>query len=319
MAKILVTGAAGFIGSNLVEKLLDLNNEVVGIDNFDSFYSRLIKQENLQVALENPSFSFHEFDLGEVGRMEAITEPIDIVVHLAGKAGVRPSIDDPNGYIKANISATNNILEWMHKRNMKKLVFASSSSVYGNNKKVPFEETDAVDNPISPYAFTKKACELLNHVYHSLYKIDIINLRFFTVYGPRQRPDLAIHKFVKLIDNNIPITVFGDGSTARDYTYVEDTVSGILNSIEFISRNTEIFEVINLGNSTPVKLLDLINHLYTIMGKEPQIEHLPMQPGDVDITYASIEQASKLINYNPQTPIETGLRKFLDWYRNHKQ
>ncbi|WP_066834355.1 NAD-dependent epimerase/dehydratase family protein [Rufibacter ruber] len=319
MAKILVTGAAGFIGSNLVERLLDLKNVVIGVDNFDPFYSRDIKQQNLQGLLRHPGFSFYEFDLGEAGNIETITEPIDIVVHLAGKAGVRPSIDDPNGYIKANITATNNILEWMQKRNIKKLVFASSSSVYGNNKKVPFEETDLVDNPISPYAFTKKACELLNHVYHSLYKMDIINLRFFTVYGPRQRPDLAIHKFVKMIDNNIPLTVYGDGSTARDYTFVEDTVSGIISSIEFVSRNINVFEVVNLGNSTPVKLLDLINHIYTIMDKEPQIEYLPMQPGDVDITYASIDKATKLINYNPQTPIEAGLKKFVEWYRSHKK
>ena len=226
MAKIIVTGCAGFIGSHLCEKLLVLGHSVVGIDNFDPFYARSVKEVNLNSFIGHPDFEFLEFDLADPGRLNRELEhkQTDAIVHLAGKAGVRPSIEAPGDYTRANIVATQNILELMKNKGIKKLAFASSSSVYGNAEKIPFHETQDVSHPISPYAFTKKACELINYTYHALHGLDVINMRFFTVFGPRQRPDLAIHKFTRLILTGGEIPVFGDGSTSRDYTYYEDTV-----------------------------------------------------------------------------------------------
>lgn len=313
MKTILLTGCAGFIGSHLAELLLENKYSVVGIDNFDDFYAKEIKLNNLNKAQKQPNFSFFEIDFTDFDSLKKLP-PFDMVVHLGAKAGVRPSIDNPTAYIKTNITGAHNILELMKIRNVKKLIFASSSSVYGNNKKIPFSETDNVDHPISTYAFTKKSCELMNHAYHHLYHFDIINFRFFTVYGERQRPDLAIHKFVKMAINYQPITIYGDGSTYRDYTYVLDIVDGILKGINLLKDNQGIFETINLGNNTPIKLSDMVDTIYKTLAIEPNINYLPMQMGDVERTYADISKATRLLGYNPNTTFEVGIKNFVDWY-----
>ncbi|MBS1512380.1 MAG: NAD-dependent epimerase/dehydratase family protein [Bacteroidetes bacterium] len=315
MDTIVVTGCAGFIGSHVCELLLAKGYKVIGVDNFDPFYNRSVKENNLKNFLAHPGFSFYEADL--CNGMEFIKEnDIHAVIHLAAKAGVRPSLEDPEGYIRANITGTQKVHEFMLKKGIKKLVFASSSSVYGNNKKIPFSETDNVDNPISPYAFTKKAGELMNYTFHHLYDKDVVNLRFFTVYGPRQRPDLAIHKFVNKIDKNEPITLFGDGSTSRDYTYVEDTVDGILKALQYCINNPGVYTTVNLGNNNPVTLKDLVNTIYSGMNKQPNLIYEPMQPGDVDITFADISKAISLFDYHPATKIEEGISKFISWHKS---
>jgi UDP-glucuronate 4-epimerase len=318
MHTILITGIAGFIGSHLGEKLLNAGYKIVGVDNFDPFYPKEIKARNLEGLITSPDFKFYEFDLADPGKLALIEEKIDVVIHLAAKAGVRPSIENPVAYLRANITATNMLLDWMKDNNIKKYLFASSSSVYGNNVSIPFRETDNVDNPISPYAFTKKSCELLNYTYHHLYNIDTVNLRFFTVYGPRQRPDLAIHKFIKMIDEGKPLPVFGDGSTSRDYTFVADTVNGIAGALKYVLEHENVYEIVNLGNNEPVSLKDLIENIYQVMGKKPDLQYLPMQPGDVEITFADIEKAKKLWNYNPGTSIADGLKHFVAWYNQKK-
>ncbi|MEZ5010018.1 MAG: GDP-mannose 4,6-dehydratase [Chitinophagales bacterium] len=317
MSKVLITGVAGFIGSHLAEALLKEGKTVIGIDNFDAFYAREIKENNLSHFKNHPQFSFYEVDIRDQKDFNKIkSKNIETVIHLAAKAGVRPSIEDPNGYLKTNIEGTQNVLDWMNKNNIKNLLFASSSSVYGNNKKTPFTEKDIVDFPISPYAYTKKACELLIHTFHHLYDINVLCLRFFTVYGPRQRPDLAIHKFTKLIHEGKSIVMYGDGSTSRDYTYVADTVEGILKSLDLIENSEQkMYEVVNLGNNTPVKLNELIRLLEETIGKKVKIEQIEMQPGDVECTYADISKATQLLKYNPQTDMKTGLQQFNDWYK----
>ncbi|MFW6268225.1 MAG: NAD-dependent epimerase/dehydratase family protein, partial [Marinilabiliaceae bacterium] len=246
MCKIIVTGCAGFIGSHLTETLLEEGHEVYGIDNFDPFYDLSIKKANLNHFLNHRSFTFYEADLtDEQSTTEIFSRGADIVVHLAGKAGVRPSIEDPQGYIDHNITATRVVLTAMQQNNIRKIAFASSSSVYGNNPETPWHEDLNVDNPISPYAFSKKSCELLNHTWHHLYHIDVINMRFFTVYGSRQRPDLAIHKFTRMLYEGAPLTLFGDGSTSRDYTYIDDTISGILKVIYYLRDHNNVFETVN--------------------------------------------------------------------------
>ncbi|WP_163709163.1 GDP-mannose 4,6-dehydratase [Mangrovibacterium lignilyticum] len=317
MAIILVTGCAGFIGSHLTERLLSDGHQIVGIDNFDPFYDRNVKERNMRSFLENPSFQFFELDLIDGPEMEKHLSaiPIEAIVHLAGKAGVRPSIAAPHSYTKANITATQNILEMMRKRGIRKMAFASSSSVYGNTKEIPFHEKQDVSNPISPYAFTKKACELATYTYHSLYDLDIINMRFFTVFGPRQRPDLAIHKFTKLIINKEEIPMFGDGSSSRDYTYFEDTVNGICGALNYLFEHEKVYEIVNLGNNKPVKLTAMISAIEKATGEKAIIKQLPMQAGDVDITYANIEKAKSMLGYNPQYSFEDGVRNFVEWYK----
>ena len=312
---VLVTGAAGFIGSHLCEALTARGNRVVGIDNFDPFYDREIKEANLKNLLQEALFSFIEGSAGDTNLLNRISPKIDVVVHLAAKAGIQPSLKDAQGYIDSNISVTRNLLDWMRNAGIKKFVFASSSSVYGNNKKIPFEEADRVDEPISPYAFTKRAGELMNYTYHHLYGMDIVNLRFFTVYGERQRPDLAIHKFVRMIGRGETISIYGDGSSARDYTYYADTVKGVIGAIQYLAEQEGVYENINLGNNKPVKLIELVNTIIDICGKEATIQYINMQPGDVDITCAGIEKARSLLGYNPETPLHTGLTKFVDWYK----
>ena len=315
---ILLTGCAGFIGSHLTERLLADGHTVTGIDNFDDFYDRQTKETNLYRFINHPSFTFLETDISVSDAFEGVPEDIDTVIHLAAKAGVLPSLKNPDAYIQTNITGTNHVLELMKERGIKKMLFASSSSVYGNNATIPFTETDAVEEPISPYAFTKRACELMNHSYHHLYQLDILNLRLFTVYGPRQRPDLAIHKFIKLIDRGEEISMYGDGSTARDYTFVADTVQGFVKALEYIHNHTGVFEIANLGNHSPVKLNDLIAAIGKAMGKAPRIKALPMQPGDVQITYANIDKAKALFGYEPTTNLETGLSSFIEWYNEQK-
>ncbi len=307
MRRVLVTGAAGFIGSNLVKRLLDANNAVIGVDNFDAFYDPEIKRRNITSFLSNPDFTLHEGDIRDEGLMDKIlnqTSP-DCVVHLAARAGVRPSIDNPELYYDVNVTGTLKLLEAMRRQGVKKLVFASSSSVYGNNAKFPFSETDNVDNPVSPYAATKKAGELLCYTYHHLYNFDIFCMRFFTVYGYNQRPEMAIQKFGRLIREGKPITMYGDGTTKRDYTYIDDITAGLMASIDRVKG----YEVINLGNHQTVMLRDLIQHISEVIGKPAIIEQKPNQPGDVELTYADVQKAKELLDYEPKHPITIGLRK----------
>lgn len=316
MQKIIVTGCAGFIGSHLSETLLNKGFKVIGIDNLDPFYDPAIKRSNLGNFIDHGNFEFFESDLtDEDSTFKIFNKGADVVVHLAGKAGVRPSIEDPQSYIEDNITATRVVLSAMQKNNLRKLAFASSSSVYGNNPNTPWSEDLNVDNPISPYAFSKKSCELLNHTWHHLYDLDIINMRFFTVYGPRQRPDLAIHKFIRMMFDGTPLTLFGDGTTSRDYTYISDTVSGIIGAISYLMNHEKIFETVNLGNNHPVSLNNLVTKIAEAIGTEPAIERLPMQPGDVNITFANIDKAGNMFGYKPELKLEDGIRSFVNWYK----
>tara|TARA_Y100000589_G_scaffold329330_1_gene375551 strand:+ start:104 stop:1066 length:963 start_codon:yes stop_codon:yes gene_type:complete len=317
--KILVTGAAGFISSHLIERLIKEGHEVIGIDNFDPFYKRELKISNLKrlEILGRTKFSFIEMDLIDAVRYKSIPK-VDTVIHIAAKAGVRPSITSPSDYVSTNIVGTQNLLDWMVENKVTKLLFASSSSVYGNNSCLPFKETDIVDFPISPYAYSKKSNELQIHTFHKLYNIDAICMRFFTVFGPRQRPDLAIRKFVTKILNDEPIEMFGDGSTGRDYTFVTDTVEGIFKSLNYITCNSNIYEVINLGNSSPVKLCEMIDIIYELTGRKKNVIQLPMQPGDVDLTYADISKAKSLISYEPQIPFKEGVKLFIEWLKKEE-
>ena len=313
---ILITGAAGFIGSTTAEQLIKEGHQVIGIDNFDPYYDRKIKENNIKELQKSSLFSLYELDILDYEKFEKVFKEnkIDYVLHLAAKAGVRPSIEDPIGYQNVNNLGTNNLLELCRKYGVKKLVLASSSSVYGNNKVVPFKETDVVDYAISPYAASKKANEVLAHVYHSLFDMDIILLRFFTVYGPRQRPDLAINKFTRLILNNEPIPLYGDGTTSRDYTYIDDIVSGILLSFKYLKEHQNVYEIINLGSNNPISLIEMVQTIEKALNKKAIINWLPMQPGDVDITYADISKAKKLLGYNPSITFENGIKNFVAWH-----
>lgn len=314
-AKILVTGCAGFIGSHLTERLLTIGYQVIGVDNFDSFYPRSVKERNLSASLSHGNFTFIEADIRDTNWLDQLDTEVDAIIHIAAKAGVRPSIDDPGGYISTNIVGTHNLLDWMRRRGVRKMVFASSSSVYGNNEKIPFTETDNVERPISPYAFTKRSGELLTHSYHHLYGMGIINLRFFTVYGERQRPDLAVHKFVKMIDEDQPVPMFGQGDTSRDYTYVGDTVDGVVAALAYLNEHPAAYEIINLGNHSPVTLQTLVLTLYRLMNKRPKVQYLPKQPGDVERTYADVSRAARLLGYQPKVSLEEGLSRFVTWYK----
>ena len=318
--KVLVSGCAGFIGSHVCERLLEMGFSVIGIDNFSKFYSREIKESNLSYLTKHANFHFIELDIRDLKDIKSkLTEKVDFVIHLAAKAGVRPSIIDPESYIDANIKGSQHLLQWMVDVGCKKMFFASSSSVYGNNKNgTALAENQLDGEPISPYAFTKRSTELMNYTYHHLYNIDFINARFFTVYGPRQRPDLAIHKFVKLIDSNKPIEMYGNGSTSRDYTYINDTVDGIINGSQYLLKNTNVFETLNLGNSKPIRLKDLIATIYKQMGIKENVLQKEMQEGDVNITFADITKAKELIGYQPKITLEKGISNFIEWYRKQK-
>lgn len=313
---VLVTGGAGFIGSHVSERLLALGYHVVALDNFDGFYSKEQKLQNLQ-RISHPSFTFVEADIRADNLAELLAPygPYLAVIHLAAKAGVLPSIREPELYNSVNIIGTQNILNWMKNTGVQRMVFASSSSVYGNSPLVPFREDQTPDQPISPYAFTKRACELMNYTWHHLHGLGILNLRFFTVYGPSQRPDLAIHKFVGKMLRNEPIPVYGDGSTARDYTFIADTVQGVVAALQHLEQHPHTFDILNLGNSHPVTLSQMIESLEQVLGRKAIIDRQPNQPGDVVQTYASIDRAQKLLGYSPSTTFVQGLEHFVAWYR----
>ena len=317
MQTFLITGAAGFIGSHLADKLLNEGNKVIVVDNFCDFYNPEIKENNVKHNLSNPNYKLYRADIRDRNELAKVfnENKIDVVIHLAAMAGVRPSIDNPIYYQEVNCVGTQNILEKMKLHNIKKLVMASSSSVYGNCKEVPFKENMIVDFAISPYAATKKANEVMTHVYHKLFDFNVIMLRFFTVFGPRQRPDLAINKFTRLMLNNEPIPMFGDGTTSRDYTYIDDIVDGIIKSCDYVENNKDVYEILNLGNSSPVSLKEMINTIADVLGKTPNIQELPMQPGDVERTFADISKAKKLIGYNPKTSFKEGIENFVKWYK----
>ena len=317
MKTYLVTGGAGFIGSTLCEELLKENNKVIAIDNFCEFYDVKLKEKNANELQKYDNFKLYRSDIRDKNAIKKVFEEnnIDIVVHLAAMAGVRPSIENPCLYQEVNCLGTQNLLEEMKKHNVKKLVAASSSSVYGNCKEVPFREDMIVDYAISPYAATKKANEVMAHVYHKLFDFNVIMLRFFTVYGPKQRPDLAINKFTRLMIEDKEIPMFGDGTTSRDYTYIDDIVDGVIKSCNYIFKEQNVYEIINLGNSSPISLKDMINVIAKTLGATPKIKQLPMQQGDVERTYADINKAKELIGYNPKTTFEEGIEKFVKWYK----
>ena len=315
---ILVTGAAGFIGSSLVERLLHGGQRVIGVDNFDPFYDPSEKRANLAAALASEHFRLVQADCQDLPALEAaVPDPIDVVVHLAAKAGVRPSIADPVAYADANVVATQAMLELARRRSVGRFVFGSSSSVYGNNEKVPFSETDPVEAPISPYAATKRACELLCHTHWHLNGGAMTSLRFFTVYGPRQRPDLAIRKFTRLMMAGEPIPMFGDGSMERDFTWIDDILDGVEAAIDRTSRS-ETFDIINLGESRTTTVRRLIDLIAQSLGVAPRIQQLPLQPGDVRRTFADVSRARRLLGYEPGTPVEAGIPRFVEWARQQE-
>jgi UDP-glucuronate 4-epimerase len=314
---ILVTGGAGFIGSHVVDRLLGDGRRVICIDNFDSFYDPLIKRRNVRNHLQQDTYELVEGDIRNRTDLEPIFRRGGVrqVLHLAARAGVRPSIQDPLLYEDVNVKGTLNLLELAKEHGVENFVFASSSSVYGINAKVPFSETDDVSLPISPYAATKRAGELLCYTYHHLYGIPISCLRFFTVYGPRQRPEMAIHMFARLIDEGGEVEMFGDGTSRRDYTFITDIVNGVISAM-----NQRLgYEIINLGNSKTIELKRLISLIETALGKKARVRNMPLQPGDVPITYADVATAQSLLGYDPKVDIEEGIENFVQWYRNNQR
>jgi UDP-glucuronate 4-epimerase len=314
MRSVLVTGAAGFIGSHLVERLLARGVRVVGLDAFDSFYDPRLKERNVAPVLGHPGYRLVRGDIRDEAALGTAFagEAHDAVIHLAARAGVRPSIEDPVLYASVNLDGTAKVLEASRRHGVGTFVFGSSSSVYGNNPKVPFAEDDPVDHPISPYAATKRAGELMAHTYHHLFGTDVACLRFFTVYGPRQRPDLAIRKFATRIAAGEPIPQFGDGSAARDYTYVDDIVDGIVLAAERVRG----FRIWNLGGSSPVPLSVMIATIAKGLGTAARLEVLPMQPGDVERTWADVSRAASDLEWSPRVGFDEGISRFLDWFRS---
>lgn len=344
MKNFLITGGAGFIGSTVTERLLNRGNKVVVVDNFNDFYDynrkirnileitnnfnkigefeNLSKDEKISKLIEIVNSDRFTLIYGDIRDREAmdrvfVKNKFDLVFNPAAMAGVRPSLLDPMLYEDVNIRGYMNLLELCKKYGVKKFVQASSSSVYGNNKEVPFKETAIVDFAISPYAATKKSCEVMGHVYHNLYNIDMVQLRFFTVYGPKQRPDLAIHKFTKMILEDKPIPFYGDGTTKRDYTYIDDIVDGILKSMSYLFNNENVYEIFNLGESHVVSLKEMVETIENALGKKATLDIQPMQPGDIDKTYADISKAKAMIGYEPQTNFAEGIRKFVEWYKRY--
>ena len=344
MKNFLITGGAGFIGSTVAEKLLNNGDRVVVVDNFNDFYDynrkirnileitnnfnkidkfeNLLKDEKISKLIEIVNSDRFTLIYGDIRDREAMdrvfTEnSFDLVFNPAAMAGVRPSLLDPMLYEDINVRGYMNLLELCKKYRVKKFVQASSSSVYGNNKEVPFKETAIVDFAISPYAATKKSCEVMGHVYHKLYNIDMVQLRFFTVYGPKQRPDLAIHKFTKMILENKSIPFYGDGTTKRDYTYIDDIVDGILKSMSYLFNNENVYEIFNLGESHVVSLKEMVETIENALGKKAILDIQPMQPGDVDKTYADISKAKSMLGYDPQTNFAEGIKKFVEWYKRY--
>ncbi|WP_415534595.1 SDR family NAD(P)-dependent oxidoreductase [Dehalobacter sp. 4CP] len=324
MEIILVTGGAGFIGSHLCERLLEEGKTVVAIDSFNDFYDPTIKERNIyeirksckEKLIPKERFIVEKGDIRDQDFLMKVFQNYQFqsVIHLAAYAGVRPSIQNPELYVNVNINGTMNILECLREYRIKRFIFASSSSVYGNNQKVPFSEDDSVDQPISPYAATKKAGELLCYAYHHLYNLSIACLRFFTVYGPRQRPDLAIHKFTNLITSGKPVPFYGDGTTQRDYTYIDDIIDGILKALDWVNHKETRYGIFNLGESKTISLSEMVQELEKNLQKKAQLDSLPDQPGDVKNTYADIMKSKQLLGYQPTTMFSEGIKKFVSWY-----
>ncbi|MBS1548987.1 MAG: GDP-mannose 4,6-dehydratase [Bacteroidetes bacterium] len=338
----LVTGGSGFIGSHLVENLLKSGHSVINIDNFDSFYDYRIKIQNTLESTNNnhhfhysdkdsdiqklitvcnsDKYTLYFQDIRDKEGLKSIFEnhTVDMVIHLAALAGVRPSIERPLDYEEVNLRGSMNLWELCKEFSVKKFVCASSSSVYGNNEKIPFNEKDNVDYPISPYAATKKCGEIMGHVYHHLYGIDMVQLRFFTVYGPRQRPDLAIRKFTQSILKKQEVPFYGDGSTARDYTYIDDIIDGIVRSIGYLHQNDRVYEVFNLGENEVIRLDEMLGEIETNLNQKAIKKLLPMQPGDVSKTNADIEKAQTLLGYHPKTKFQNGIKKFVEWFLKNR-
>ena len=314
----LVTGGAGFIGSHVCERLLREGHRVWAFDDLNNFYNPKIKEQNLrEIAAVGGHFQFVRGDITDVRAVSEIfsAAKFDQIIHLAARAGVRPSLEQPALYQRVNVEGAVNILEAARKTGVKKITIASSSSVYGVNAKVPFSESDPIFSAVSPYAASKLACEALGHTWHHIYKMDVAMLRFFTVYGPRQRPDLAIHKFTALIDAGQPIPVFGDGSTARDHTHISDILEGII----ACTQREFGFEIFNLGESQTVKLSGLISLIENALGKKAVIDRQPLQLGDVPITFADVSKARRMLGYQPQVKVEKGIPLFVDWFRKNRQ
>jgi UDP-glucuronate 4-epimerase len=317
MGRVLVTGVAGFIGSHVAERLLGRGDEVVGVDNFNTYYDPAIKRGNLACARDHGSFSLHELDICDEQAVTGLfrhSSP-EVVVHLAARAGVRPSLADPNLYHRVNVIGSQHILDACREVGPSHLVFASSSSVYGGLTEVPFRETLDISRPISPYAATKRMNELMGHVYQHVHGLKVTMLRFFTVYGPRQRPDMAISKFIRLIDEGQRVPQFGDGSTRRDYTYIDDILDGVIRAVD----RPFPFEIFNLGESRTTSLRELIALVAAAVGKPVKTELLPLQPGDVEMTYADITKARALLGYDPQTDMAAGIARQVEWYERGKR
>jgi len=315
MRNVLVTGGAGFIGSHLVDRLLsEARWQVTVVDDLNDFYSPEIKRRNIAEHLGSPNYRLIQADIRDWTALQQVfaEREFDLVIHLAARAGVRPSLEEPLLYTETNVNGTMNLLELARQHGIPRFVFGSSSSVYGINSKVPFAEDDRIHQPISPYAATKAAGELLCHTYSHLYGIQVTCLRFFTVYGARQRPDLAVHKFAKLITEGRPIQVFGDGTTRRDYTYVDDIIAGVRAAMDY---DATPFEIFNLGESQTVELNELISLLEDALGRNALVDRQPLQPGDVPITFADITKAREMLGYDPQTKIADGIPKFVEWFR----
>lgn len=314
---VLVTGAAGFIGSHLCEELVR-HSSVVGVDNFDPFYARSVKEENLRELRQGRNFTFYEADITDDNLMRQVflRHRPESVVHLAAKAGVRPSLADPGGYVRTNVEGTTRILELSHAHGAKNFVFGSSSSVYGGSNPVPFREDMTVDSQLSAYAVTKRASELMCKSHSSLYGLRIAALRFFTVYGPRQRPDLAVTKFTHLIDRGERVPLFGDGNSARDYTYVVDAVQGVMKALSWLDDAHEgTFEIFNIGESRVTRLDELVELIEAALAKQAVRQYLPEQPGDMRSTFADVGKAAKLLGYAPSMPIREGIQLYVEYYR----
>jgi UDP-glucuronate 4-epimerase len=313
MARILLTGGAGFIGSHLAERLLSMGHQLMLVDELNDFYSPAIKRRNLSEIASVGPFEFVEADICDAAALTSVFEKFqpEIVVHLAARAGVRPSLEQPLLYERTNVQGTLQLLELVRTFGVPRFLFASSSSIYGTSSRAPFSEEEANPNPLSPYGVTKLAGEKLCYCYSHLYSVSTVCLRFFTVYGPRQRPDLAIHKFARLIEAGNPIPFFGDGDSVRDYTYIDDIISGIVAAMSLETQH----EIINLGNSSPISLAELIQHLEHALDKKAKLEKLPNQPGDMPLTFADVTKANRLLGYKPQYPFETGLTRFVEWLR----
>jgi UDP-glucuronate 4-epimerase len=315
VTRLLVTGAAGFIGSHLIEALVSRGDEVVGVDNFDAFYPRAMKERNLAEVGRRPGLSFWERDVLDVAAVRERLTPETVVVHLAAKAGVRPSLADPVGFARANVAGTAAVLEAARQAGVSRIVFGSSSSVYGDSTPAPFREDAVAVVPVSPYAATKRAAELLLSSVAPIYGFRAASLRFFTVYGPRQRPDLAIHAFTRKMVEGDTLTLFGDGTQARDYTYCDDIIAGVLAAIRWTDTAPVGVETFNLGGNRPIATEDMMAEIAKALGVRPKVEWAPMQPGDVQRTAADLTKSSSVLGYTPKTPFPEGIRRFVQWYR----